>query len=72
MVHLARLPVPEAQETSTVTRANELPVWTDRHVWCISSHIVPSVALLSILSEAVGRAVYGDLVVGRLEGNVFA
>lgn len=70
--HLARLPVPEAHITATVARADELTVRTDRHIWRIPCHVVPSVALLPVLAESVGGGVYGDLIVGGLECNVFA
>jgi hypothetical protein len=72
MIHLTRLPVPEAQETSAVARADELPVRTNRHVRRVPSNIVAPVTLLPVLAETVGRGVDGDLVVGRLEGDVFA
>ena len=72
MPHLARLPVPEAYVTAAITRADKLSVRADSHVRRITSDIVTPIALLSILPEAIGGGIDCDLVVGRLEGNIFA
>ena len=71
MPHLARLPVPEAHITATITGANELPIRADCHVRRIARNIVAAVALFAILAEAVGRGVDGDLVIGGLKSHVF-
>lgn len=72
MVHLTRLPIPEAREASRVSRRNELSVGTDRHINRVTRIVVAEESLFAILSEPVGRRVNDDLVVGRLESCIFA
>ena len=72
MPHLARLPVPETHIPTTIAAHDKLPVGADTHVDGIPGVIMPAEALLPVLPEAVRRGVHDDLVIARLEGDVFA
>lgn len=63
MVHLASLPVPEADIATAVTRSKELTIRRDLEVDSIPGSIMPNEALLPVLTEFVRRAVDDDLVV---------
>ena len=63
MPHLASLPVPEADISTTVPTGDELAVGTARHVDGIASVVVALEHLLPVLSELVVRAVHEDVVV---------
>lgn len=71
MVHLARLPVPEAHIPGAITGADKLPVRRDLEVDTISGIVVPTETLFAVLTEFICRAVHNDLVIAGLESDVF-
>ncbi len=72
MPHFARLPVPETDISTTISRGNKLPIRTACHIDRITSVVVAFKDFLSILAEFVCSAVDKDIVVGGLVGDVFA
>ena len=72
VVHLAGLPIPEADVALGVAAGEELAIGAAGDVDGCSGVVVAAVALLPVLAELVGRAVDDDLVVGALVGDVLA
>lgn len=72
MHHLTRLPIPEANPAATISARHEVAIGTDVHVHAIPGRVVPAVALLAVLAEAVPGGVDEDLVVTGLHGDGFA
>lgn len=73
VVHLARLPVPEADVSAGIARSNELPVGTADQPDAGAGGVVAAPGLLAVLAELVrGRRVGDDGVVGALVEDVFA
>lgn len=72
MIHLTRLPVPEAHEPLRITARQELTVGTDTDVDGRAGVVVAPVRLLAVLPELVVGAVDDNLIVRRLEGDVFS
>lgn len=70
--HLASLPIPKTHVPATISRTDKLSIRTYGHIRCIARNVVAPVRLLSILSEPVSGGIDRDLVIRRLERNVFA
>lgn len=67
MDHLGSFPVVETDITARIARHDELAVRTDADIDAVPGAVVAFEDFLSVLSEAVGRGVDNDLVVGRLK-----
>lgn len=71
MPHLARLPIPKAHIPAAVPAHDELPIGTHAHIDRVPRIVMAAEALLPILPEAIRGRVHDDLVVARLERDVF-
>jgi hypothetical protein len=54
ILHLARLPVPEAYIATAIAGTDVLSIRTDCHIWRVTSIVVTSVSLVLVLSELTG------------------
>ena len=72
MIHLARLPIPKADPTSTITTCDITPIITNSHIYRVPARVMPSETLLPVLAEPIGGCVYDDLIIAGLKGHGFS